>query len=100
MITIIDLLVGGIEFGEKSVDAFIREIHEEIEAETSNIEFVGTIESIFTFHGEVGHEIVQVYDASFVDASFYMKDVFEGKEDDGQIFKIKRLPVHKFATNE
>ena len=31
---------------------------------------IGTLENIFTFNGGAGHEIVQVYDASFVDISF------------------------------
>ena len=91
---------GGIEYGEKSAEALIREIREEIDTEISNLTYLGTVENIFTFNGEVGHEIVQVYDANFVDSSFYTEAVFEGKESDGNIFKIKRLPINKFQNGE
>lgn len=91
---------GGIEYGEKSAEALIREVQEEIETDIFNLKYLGTVENIFTFNGEVGHEIVQVYDASFVDISFYTEDLFEGKEDDGKIFKIMRLPISKFQNGE
>ena len=91
---------GGIEHGEKSAEALIREVREEIETEIFNLEYLGTLENIFTFNGEVGHEIVQVYDAAFVDPSFYTEALFEGKEDDGKIFKIMRLPISKFQNGE
>lgn len=91
---------GGIEYGEKSAEALIREVQEEIETDIFNLKYLGTLENIFTFNGEVGHEIVQVYDASFVDISFYTEDLFEGKEDDGKIFKIMRLPISKFQNGE
>lgn len=61
---------------------------------------MGTVENIFTFNGEIGHEIVQVYDAAFVDISFYTEELFEGNEDDGKIFKIMRLPISKFQNGE
>lgn len=91
---------GGIEYGEKSAEALIREIREEIETDIFDLQYLGTVENIFTFNGEVGHEIVQVYNAAFVDTSFYTKEVFEGKEDDGSIFKIRRLPISKFQSGE
>lgn len=79
---------GGIEFGERSSEALIREVSEEIDAAIYNLQFLGTIENIFTFNGDTGHEIVQVYDASFINTSIYTKDCFEGKEDDGTSFKV------------
>ena len=91
---------GEIEYGEKSAEALIREVREEIEADIFNLKYLGTVENIFTFSGELGHEIVQVYDASFIDTSFYTEELFEGKEDDGKIFKIKRLPIRKFQNGE
>lgn len=91
---------GEIEYGEKSAEALIREVREEIEADIFNLKYIGTVENIYTFGGEVGHEIVQVYDAAFIDTSFYTEELFEGKEDDGKIFKIKRLPISKFQNGE
>lgn len=91
---------GGIEYGEKSAEALIREVREEIETDIYNLKYLGTVENIFTYNGEVGHEIVQVYDAAFVDTSFYTEELFEGKENDGKIFKIMRLPICKFQNGE
>ncbi len=91
---------GGIEYGEKSTDALIREVREAIETEIFNLNYLGTVENIFTFNGEIGHEIVQIYDASFVNTSFYTRDSFEGKEDDGKTFKVMWEPISKFQNGE
>lgn len=64
-------LGGGIEFGESSRDAVLREIKEEVGAEVENLELVGVLESIFTYEGARGHQIVFVYDAEFRDKSLY-----------------------------
>ena len=75
-------LGGGIEFGEHSSDAIQRELMEEIGAEAKDLVYLGTIENIFTFLGEPGHEIVQVYDGSLVESGLYEQDVISGYEAD------------------
>ncbi|SFB56710.1 NUDIX domain-containing protein [Pseudomonas sp. NFIX10] len=78
---------GGIEFGERSRDAIIREVQEELGASISDLRLIGTLESIFTYAGKPGHEIVQVYDATFDDADLYEKTWLEGFESDGASFR-------------
>jgi len=73
---------GGIEYGEYSRDALIREIHEEINAEVQQVRYLGVLENIFSFAGEQGHEIAFIYDALFVDLAFYRRERFDGVEDD------------------
>lgn len=73
-------LGGGIEFGEQSRDAMLREIMEETGAEVENLRLVGVLENIFMFEGRQGHEIVFVYDAEFADKSFYERDEIHGYE--------------------
>jgi len=73
-------LGGGTEFGETSRDAVIREIREELGAEIENVVWLGTIENIFTLEGDPGHEIVLIYDATFVDRSLYERDALIGHE--------------------
>lgn len=62
---------GGVEFGETSYEALKREFYEEIQAELTNIKYLGCLESIFTFNGKQGHEILFVYQCDFVDPKFY-----------------------------
>ena len=64
-------LGGGIEFGETSRAAIVREIKEEIGAAVENLRLVGVLENIFVYEGQHGHEIVFVYDAEFVDKTLY-----------------------------
>jgi ADP-ribose pyrophosphatase YjhB (NUDIX family) len=65
---------GGIEFGESSDQALIREVKEEVDAEIKNIRLLGVFENIFTYEGRPGHEIAMVYSAEFVDEKFYTTD--------------------------
>lgn len=62
---------GGVDFGETSRDALQREFQEEIQAELTNIKYLGCIENLFTFNGKQGHEILQVYQCDFVNPKFY-----------------------------
>lgn len=68
------LLGGGIEFGERAEAALKREFQEELETGLENIKFVTTLENIFTFDGEQGHEIVMVFQADLSNKELYQKD--------------------------
>jgi ADP-ribose pyrophosphatase YjhB (NUDIX family) len=67
-------LGGGIEVGETSAQAIVREIREEIGQEISDLRLLGVLENIFTCEGRRGHEIVFVYDAVFVDRAMYDRE--------------------------
>ena len=75
-------LGGGIEFGEYAEQTLIRELREELGAEITNLRYLATLQNIFTFDGQPGHEIVLVYDGEFVDKSLYAHDAIDGVEDD------------------
>ena len=75
-------LGGGIEFGERSKDTIHREIMEEIGAEVKKLVYLGALENIFTFDGEPGHEIVQVYDGRLTESGLYEQAVISGHEAD------------------
>ncbi len=64
-------LGGAVEFGESSVDALRREIREELGVEIAEPVQLGVLENVFTYRGRPGHEIIFVFDASFVDADLY-----------------------------
>jgi 8-oxo-dGTP pyrophosphatase MutT (NUDIX family) len=88
---------GGIEFGETSAQAVVREVDEELRLSITDVRLLGTLESIFTYDGKPGHEIVQVYDARFVDASVYELPYLNAQESDGAPFIAKWLPSASFT---
>lgn len=63
-------LGGGIEFLEKSSDALKRELKEEIHADITVKDFLGTSENIFTYQGKKAHEIVFYYSATISDEDY------------------------------
>ena len=91
-------LGGGIEFGERGVTAVAREIREEIGAEITDVHLAGALENIFTYEGAPGHEFVLVYEARFVDPSFYQRETIEAVEDDGVRFRAIWRHLHSFTS--
>ena len=68
-------LGGGIEFGEHSAEALVREIREELGLAAEALGLVGVLENRFVHLGHAGHEIVFVYRARFLDPAVYLGDV-------------------------
>ena len=64
-------LGGGVELGETSKQAIIREICEEINAEICELKLLGVLENLFVLEGEQRHEVVFVYEGQFADESLY-----------------------------
>ncbi|MGC5700770.1 NUDIX hydrolase [Pseudomonas sp. NFXW11] len=79
-------LGGGIDFGEHSAQAIVREVQEELGQSINSLRLIGTLESLFTFAGKPGHELVQVYDARFDDESLYLRAQLDAAESDGAPF--------------
>ncbi len=73
---------GGVEFGETSYQALKREFQEEIQAELVNIRYLGCLESLFTFNGKPGHEIIQLYACDFADSKLYQQEKITFAEKD------------------
>jgi NADH pyrophosphatase NudC (nudix superfamily) len=71
------LLGGGIEFGETGEEALRREFQEELATDLENVKYLTTLENIFTYEGEAGHEIVLVFTADLADKDLYQKDNFD-----------------------
>lgn len=81
-------LGGAIEFGEHSSSTVKREIKEELGAEICAVSFLGSLENVFECNGKPGHEIVQVYEADFVEPHVYQTDSPIAFEDDGSEIKV------------
>ena len=90
-------LGGAIEFGEHSAVTIGRELAEELGAAVVDLRFLGAIENVFTYDGQVGHEIVMVYDGAFADRSLYQRPGLSGVEDDGLSFRTVWLNLSDCA---
>lgn len=91
-------LGGAIEFGERSEDTVRRELMEEIGAEVGEVWYLGTLENIFVFNGEHGHEIVMVYDGVLTDTGLYEQAEVEGNEAEvGESFKAVWKSLDEFG---
>lgn len=75
---------GAIEFGERGEETIPREVMEEISVAVADVTFIGLLESIFTFEGKRGHELMLIYDGRFVDARLYDESLVMRGEDDGE----------------
>ncbi|EDX84119.1 hydrolase, NUDIX family, putative [Synechococcus sp. PCC 7335] len=64
-------LGGGIDFGETSKAALVREFQEEIQAELTDIEYLSCLDNIFTLNDKPKHELIQLFRCRFVDKAFY-----------------------------
>jgi 8-oxo-dGTP pyrophosphatase MutT (NUDIX family) len=73
-------LGGGIEFGESSQEAAIREIQEELGTQAAQLTLLGVVENRFVFDGKPGHEIMFIYDAMFTDATLYGQEKIMAQE--------------------
>ena len=89
-------LGGGIEFGETSEQTIHREIKEELDEEVTDLHYLGTLENIFVFNGNMGHEIVQVYDGRFVDSNLYTQGELTGIEEGAGSFKAVWKNINDF----
>jgi ADP-ribose pyrophosphatase YjhB (NUDIX family) len=92
-------LGGGIEFGERAEDGVRREITEETGQEIDCVRLLGVIENLFTLEGELGHEIVFVFDARFRDASLYDREAIEGTEHGAGPFLATWKDLSDFDSN-
>lgn len=91
-------LGGAIEFGEHSADTIVREFEEELGAALVDVRYLGTLENVFTFNGQRGHEIVLVYDGRFADPSLYDRPLVEGVEDSGVPIRAVWLSLAECAA--
>lgn len=78
-------LGGGIEFGETAEEAIIREMREEIGAQTKVLRHLMTVENLFTYEGQPGHEIVFVFDLACSDGRVYEQDALVGMDDAAEV---------------
>ncbi|MBI5305442.1 MAG: NUDIX domain-containing protein [Chloroflexi bacterium] len=97
-------LGGGIEFGERGEVAVVRELREEIGADITQVSYRATLENIFVYDGQRGHEVVLLYEAEFADRSLYACEQFDVMENGAiavkamwkslRFFRERRAPLY------
>lgn len=90
---------GGVDFGETSLEALQREFQEEIQAELTNIQYLGCLENLFIFNGEQGHEVIQLYQCDFVEPKFYQLERLVFAEGERQKTALW-VEINRFKTGE
>jgi 8-oxo-dGTP pyrophosphatase MutT (NUDIX family) len=95
-------LGGGIEFGETSMDTVCRELMEElnVEVERDSLQYLGTVENIFTFNGIVGHEIILIYDGVLKKLGLYEQSVIVGREANGEEIRAMWKRIDDFGEGK
>jgi ADP-ribose pyrophosphatase YjhB (NUDIX family) len=92
-------LGGAIAFGEHSRECIVREIREEMRTEITDLDYVGVIENIFIFDGKPGHEIVLVYEATFVDSRLYEVESVRCRDNGGEFVAVWK-PIAQFQAGK
>jgi len=77
---------GSVNFGERTVDALLREITEELDTTITITGDPLIVENIFSCDGVTGHEIDYIYPARFTDPDFYNRRTYSLREDSGETF--------------
>lgn len=92
-------LGGTIEFGEAGIQAVQRELYEETGLRLQDVHYLATMENIFTYDGQTGHEIVLLYRAHLSDAAaqMYEQEAIPVVEDSGQRYTARWMPLSRFG---
>jgi len=95
------LLGGGVEFGEHSRDAVVREFDEELGVEFVDPTPVGTFERVFTVDGERAHEVWRVYEGVIAESWPYDRESFTFVEPElGTEHLARWMPVERLRDDD
>ncbi len=91
---------GGIEFSEAGQQTAAREVMEEIGEAVTDLRYLGTLENIFIYNDQTGHEICLIYDAVFVNEAVYQRETLEGTDDNETLYTARWMPLDFFRRGQ
>jgi 8-oxo-dGTP pyrophosphatase MutT (NUDIX family) len=93
-------LGGGIEFGERGVEALRREMLEEIGLEVRSATYIGLLENIFRLEGRPAHELVLVYETVLADDERLRGSRVEGAREGEVPLEVSWMPLTFFQEKK
>lgn len=96
-ITFYRCLGGGIEKNELPDEAVKREFAEELNINITVKKELGVIDSVFTYNGKNGHEIVYLFDIEIPDEKYNETYIIT---DNGKTFTAEWIDINQFKTNK
>ena len=89
---------GGVRFGERAVDAVVREWREEYGVQLVAPMLVGVLENLFEYGGRPGHEVVFVFRAATTAPPLDGPDVIARCDTDGRPHEAVWAPVEALRS--
>ena len=89
---------GGVEFGERAADAVRREWREELDLDVHVLALLGVLESIFTYEGRAGHEVVFAFDVRVTDGRAHERDELHSTDDEGVLHEAVWVSLGELAA--
>jgi ADP-ribose pyrophosphatase YjhB (NUDIX family) len=65
---------GTVEFGERAEDCLRRELREELGCGVVSADLIATVENLFAYDGQPGHEVVFLFETTLDDPGYYERD--------------------------
>jgi 8-oxo-dGTP pyrophosphatase MutT (NUDIX family) len=79
-----------------------RELMEElnVEVQIDSLQYLGTVENIFTFNGKSHHEIILIYDGVLKESGLYDLAMIVGKEANGEEIRAGWKRIDEFGEGK
>lgn len=91
---------GSVNFGERTMNALLREVNEELDTTITITGDPLIVENIFVCDGEIGHEIDYLYPSRFNDPGFYARKIYSLREDSGETFDALWIEIEACLTGK
>ena len=84
---------GHIDFGERASQTVVREWREEYGLTLEEPRLLGVLESLFTYEGRPGHEVVFCFEARVAERDVYARDEVAGVDPEGKRHEAVWVPL-------